>query len=50
MKRRTRRRFRKRNGFRQQILRKEEKRMAKYPIHVIYGSAVTTRLSRNRGA
>ncbi len=52
MNRKPKRHFRKRRdaGFKQQILRKEEKRMEKYPLHLAYGNAVTIRRSRNRGA
>lgn len=46
------RRFRKRRdaGLRQQILRKEAQRRAKYPFRTAYGDAVMLRRSRNRGA
>lgn len=51
MSRRPKRRFQKRRGavIRQQILRKEAKRMVKYPLRTGYGNTVLIR-SRKRGA
>lgn len=52
MNRRPKRRYRKRGnaGLRQQILRKEEKKKTKYPLHTPYGNTVLIRRSRSRGA
>lgn len=52
MNRRPKRRFRKGGnaGLRQQILRKEARKKAKYPIRTPYGNTVLVRRSRNRGA